>query len=330
MIASGPHHGVPMTQAQIAQHAQAQAAAAEMAKRRSRKPTDKAIPEGVEDAVIDPEPVALYNKLRAYERRLDATLARKRLDMTDSFPRYPKVRRTLRVWVTNTAEGQSWQVGNSTGDTFSLSANVEASYRVKIEGRLVDDEFSVPGEEEKLGDKSAEKAPAGSDGGPEAHNVAKPSTKPTPGAGAPRNKFSHFFKSMTVDFPAAKGDQTVEWKKPDRAQSSAANLPAAADFDEVTFKRGGDENMNITINLFRHEEPERFKLSSELAEIVDMEEASRHEVLTAIWEYVKLFGLQEDEEKRNFRCDEALKKVRPRHCIYTYNFYCPTTNRVNI
>jgi hypothetical protein len=91
MIASGPHHAAPMTQAQIAQQQQAQAHATEMAKRRSRKPTDKTMPEGVEDTVIDPEAVALYNNLRAYERRLDATLARKRLDMADNCSRYPKV-----------------------------------------------------------------------------------------------------------------------------------------------------------------------------------------------------------------------------------------------
>jgi SWI/SNF-related matrix-associated actin-dependent regulator of chromatin subfamily D len=88
---AGPHPPVPLTQAQMAQQQQAQAQANELAKRRSRKPTDKAIPEGVEDSTIDPDLVLLYNNLRAYERRLDATLARKRLDMIDNVSRYTKV-----------------------------------------------------------------------------------------------------------------------------------------------------------------------------------------------------------------------------------------------
>ena len=91
MMSAGPHPSVPLTQAQIAQQQQAQAQANELAKRRSRKPTDKAIPEGVEDTTIDPDVVLLYNNLRTYERRLDATLARKRLDMIDNVSRYTKV-----------------------------------------------------------------------------------------------------------------------------------------------------------------------------------------------------------------------------------------------
>lgn len=134
--------------------------------------------------------------------------------------------------------------------------------------------------------------------------------KATKATKAQKYRFSHFFKSLTVDFPANRkgGDQPVEWKKPERTGNSA-NLPASADFDELTFKRSGDENLNITINLFRHEDPERYALSPELQEVVDETEATRQEVVMAVWDYIKYFGLQEDEEKRNFRCDDILKKV---------------------
>lgn len=130
---------------------------------------------------------------------------------------------------------------------------------------------------------------------------------------APKYRFSHFFKALSVDFPnSRKGiDQVVEWKKPERAGPSSS-LPAAADFDELTFKRSGDENINITINLFRHEEPERYAVSQDLEDIVDLSEATRQEIVMGIWEYIKLMGLQEDEEKRNFRCDDLLRKVSSR------------------
>jgi SWI/SNF-related matrix-associated actin-dependent regulator of chromatin subfamily D len=62
-----------------------------MAKRRSRRPTDKTMPDGVDDAVVDADLVSLYSSLRDYERRLDATMARKRLDIIDNVNRYPKV-----------------------------------------------------------------------------------------------------------------------------------------------------------------------------------------------------------------------------------------------
>jgi SWI/SNF-related matrix-associated actin-dependent regulator of chromatin subfamily D len=55
----------------------------ERAKLRSRKPTDKNILEGVEDCIIG-DGVQRYREMRDVERRLDATMTRKRLDIQDA------------------------------------------------------------------------------------------------------------------------------------------------------------------------------------------------------------------------------------------------------
>ncbi|CAI4211770.1 unnamed protein product [Parascedosporium putredinis] len=266
MMSAGPHPSVPLTQAQIAQQQQAQAQANELAKRRSRKPTDKAMPEGIEDTTIDPELVALYSSLRAYERRLDATLARKRLDIIDNASRYLKHRRTLRLWISNTIQDQPWQSSDLNVDTFDFSNNLESTYTVRMEGRLLNDEFQ---------------------------------------------------QSLKY------GEGDDQWKKAERSTTSS-NLPHTTDFDEFTFKRNGDDNMNITINLARHDEPERFLLSPELAAVVDMDEATRQEAMMGIWEYIRYAGLQEDEEKRNFRCDDFLKRVINRGDIGHIPFWANT------
>lgn len=86
----GAHHAMPHAQAQMQQQVQAQQQASEMAKRRSRKPTDRTIPDGVEDAIIG-DGVQRYKQLRDFERRLDATMTRKRLDIVDSVSRNAKV-----------------------------------------------------------------------------------------------------------------------------------------------------------------------------------------------------------------------------------------------
>ncbi len=93
MISSGggPHHAIPVSQAQLQQQQAVQHMATEQAKRRSRKPTDKSVPEGVENVIIG-DGVQRYRDLRDLERRLDATMTRKRLDMVDSVSRNPKVR----------------------------------------------------------------------------------------------------------------------------------------------------------------------------------------------------------------------------------------------
>ncbi|KAH7134824.1 SWI/SNF complex protein [Dactylonectria estremocensis] len=303
MMSSGPHPSVPLTQAQLAQQQQAQAHASELAKRRSRRPTDKNMPEGVEDCIVDPEGVQRYKDLKDVERRLDATLTRKRLDIVDSANRASKRYKTLRIWISNTVEDQIWQSNGLNVDAFDFAPSMEASYRVKIEGRLLDDEDDKDAASANDSEDKAEQDSAG------------PSPQKAKMQAPQKHRFSHFFKALTVDFDRSRfrngAEQTVEWKKPDATARNPpnANLAAAADFDELTFKRNGDENTNITINLHRQESPETYQLSPELAEVVDMTEATQQEAVMGLWEYIKLLGLQEDEEKRNFRCDELLKKV---------------------
>jgi len=305
MASAAGTHSMPLTNAQIAQQQAAQHMATEQAKRRSRKPTDKTMPDGVEDAIIG-DGVQRYKDLREFERRLDATMTRKRLDLVDSINRNPKRYKTLRIWITNTTEDQPWQNNSLNMDGFDFDSNMESSYRVKIEGRLLDEDDEAD-PDDKQPDEPADPDRMDAD----APAPAKPKPKTAPAKGQ-KYRFSHFFKSLTVEFDRrARGgpEQTVEWKKPDRAANSVS-LPAAADFDELTFKRSGDVNTNITINLYRHEEPERFGLSPDLSDLIDMKEATRQEIVMGMWEYIKLMGLQEDEEKRNFRCDELLRRVR--------------------
>ena len=189
-------------------------------------------------------------------------------------------------------------------DAFDFSTNMDSSYRVKIEARLLDDE-----EEEVDSDDSEDEEETNGDAMDEDGKEEKKKKSKLP---AKQYKFSHFFKAMTVDFDRKSSkdgaDQSVEWKKPVVAPN-ATNLPNAADFDQLEFKRGGDENTNITINLVRDENPERFQLSPALAEILDTNEATRAEAVMGIWDYVRVMGLQEDDEKRQFDCDARLRAV---------------------
>ncbi|KAK3949409.1 SWI-SNF complex subunit [Pseudoneurospora amorphoporcata] len=309
MMSAGPaHHQLPMTQAQIQQESHRREAVNHLAKLRSRKPTDKTLPDGIEEILVGgPDLAVAYKKLRDFERRLDATMSRKRLDIVDSVSRNAKRYKTLRVWITNTVEDQYWQNNNFNVDSFDFPSNLESTYRVKIEGRLLDDEDETTKDDEEDGDKMDTSED-------NTNNTAtKSGAKPVPAKPGQRYRFSHFFKALTVDFdqPTASGRlpvDTVEWKKPERIPAGS-NLPASADFDELTFKRHGDENVNITINLYRHEDPERYELSLELSDVLDMSEATRQEAVAGLFEYIKLFKLQEDDEKRNFRCDELLQQL---------------------
>lgn len=179
--------------------------------------------------------------------------------------------KTLRIWITNTVEDQVWQGSGLNVDAFDFTPNTEASYRVKIEGLLLPDE-----------NNSEE------------------------GLSTIQQKFSDFFKAITVERTSlAHHEQILDWKKGENTAKSQPN----PSFDEFTFKRNGDETLNITIHLHRQEAPVRYELSPELAEVTDMRDATQQEAVMGMWEYIRHLGLQEDEEKRNFRCDELLKRV---------------------
>ncbi|CAK7202271.1 SWI/SNF and RSC complex subunit Ssr3 [Sporothrix eucalyptigena] len=335
-MAPGPHHHgapAPMPQQhhlpphQAHQQHQAAAAAAaaqqaqnnamEAAKRRSRKPTDKTMPDGVESVIVG-DGVQRYRDLRDFERRLDATMTRKRLDIVDSVQRHgPKRYKTLRIWISNTVENQLWQTGGAgvSVDSFDFSTNAEASYHVKIEGRLLDDDDdNEEGENKEDGDGAKPKEEASGDAMEMDGAAAKPKE--------PRYRFTQFFRAMSAEYitkksrtaaqnngePDSTTPRPVEWKRPEQRPPNAPPAPVP-EFDELTFKRPGDDNVNIIINLYRYEEPERFELDEILADIVDMTEATRAEAVMGLFEYIRLQNLQEDEEKRNFRCDDLLRKL---------------------
>ena len=185
---------------------------------------------------------------------------------------------------------------------------------MKIQGKLLDEEDDglSASDSEKDDEEDGDPNPDSMDHDGATVNGMSTGKPATPGA-PPRTKLSHFFKSITIEFDRAKfigpdGLNQIEWKKP-MIPPHTATLPPSADFDQLEFERKSDENINCTINLVRDENPERFRLSKQLAEVLDMQEDDRAGVVMGLWEYVKAMGLQEDEERRGIRCDDRLRAV---------------------
>ncbi|KAJ9615118.1 SWI/SNF and RSC complex subunit Ssr3 [Cladophialophora chaetospira] len=302
-------HAAQQAQAQMMQQQAQQRNAAiehQLAQRRARKPTDRNIPDGLEDVVIG-DGVDQYRKLREAEKRLDHLMARKRLEIHDNFSKNVKRQKTMRIWISNTASGQPWQA-NPDEEGFTFDSGGDPTYRVKIQGRLLeyDDDDILHSDSEGEEDREKEDQDQEmTDDNPKSRPSKRHSLK------EPSKKLTHFFKAMNVEFdnpknlntgPNGDPNQTVTWKK-------GANASQSGDFDTIEFERKADENVNITICLTRDEQPERFRLSKALAETLDMEEADRAEVVMGIWDYVRAMGLQEDEERRSIQCDDSLKRI---------------------
>lgn len=289
----------------------------EAALRRSRKPTDKNLPDGIEGIVIG-EGVQQYKSLRELEKRLDAAVVRKRLDIQDSVSKTVKKYRTMRIWISNTVENQPWQNDAAGLNGMSAPGATPGSgrYKVRIEGRLLKDGSDPTEPEESEEDNSGE---TGVDDPAKKDENASSGNKLS-GHKRTKQRFSHFFKSITVDFDKpslAKPEEfkPIVWNKP-QLPPNTVSLPPSADFDSLQFSRSSQENLNVTVSLVRDETPERYKLSKELADLLDVDEEDRSGIVLGIWDYIRALELHGDEEKRVVRCDDRLRTIFGREQMY--------------
>ncbi|KAF2258164.1 SWI-SNF complex subunit [Lojkania enalia] len=293
-------------------HLQAQQRAEQERREKMRRiamnPTDKNIPDGVEEVCIG-DGVARYKQLRDVERTLDATMMRKKLEISDSV-HHSRARRygTMRIWISNTAENQPWQSSGMDVEAFDFESGTSATYRVKIQGRLIDD-----GDDLGLGDEDEEqKHPDVMEEDGTEQKEKEPASK--------LKVFSQCFSSIIIDFDRAKSLQPdnftqIEWKRPEAANPGSKE----ANFSQLEFERKGDENINITVNLQRLHVPDRYRLSKPLAELLDTDEEDRAGVMMGIWEYARSHHLQQEDDERKFTCDAKLRAI-----FNTDNFYFPS------
>jgi len=113
----GPHPGPPIQSGGINKSA-----------KKKKKLADKILPQKVRELV--PESQA-YMDLLAFERKLDSTIMRKRLDIQEALKRPMKQKRKLRIFISNTTfpakEGEG-EEGSTTG------------WELRVEGRLLDED----------------------------------------------------------------------------------------------------------------------------------------------------------------------------------------------
>ena len=102
--------------------------------KKKKKLADKMLPQKVRELV--PESQA-YMDLLSFERKLDSTIMRKRLDIQEALKRPMKQKRKLRIFISNTAFPAK---ESESGDQ---SEATTASWELRVEGRLTDEDKKV-------------------------------------------------------------------------------------------------------------------------------------------------------------------------------------------
>ncbi|KAJ3090497.1 SWI SNF, matrix associated, actin dependent regulator of chromatin, sub d, member 1 [Quaeritorhiza haematococci] len=226
-----------------------------------KRPTDKALPKKIETYVPESK---LYMQLQEFEKRLDATIVRKRLDIQESLAKPMKTKRTLRVFLSNLSSDQYGSGGIE--DAGDMAAGKVPSWTLRIEGRLLDGSNSRKQQQ-----------------------------------GLP--KFSTLVKSVYVELqrdPALYPDGNfIEWHKD----------PNSGEFDGIEIKRKGDCDTPVKIFMQLDYTPEKYKLSPDLAKLLDIHTDTKANIVMAIWQYVKTHKLQDADDKRVISCDDQLARI---------------------
>ncbi|KAL9931962.1 hypothetical protein V8E36_009277 [Tilletia maclaganii] len=291
------------------------------AAKRSR-PTDRSLPATLRKSV--PES-AFYYDLQLLERKLDWTIARKRAEIADSINKPPRVKRTLRIFISNTCANQAFQSKSQTatdgaeaGPAGGASATADGevppvdapSWTLRIQGRLLEPPYRSRA------------------------NAALTTQAAASRIGASR--FSNLISSMTVEIQRDQNlypdsSNVVEWHRPvpqaaphistalTIGQPGQSGVPGASGATEPPFlatsepsldgfeiRRLGSQPVKVRIVLYLAHTPEQYSLAPELAELLDLRQATRPDVIQALWAYIRDRRLLDDKDRRKVRCDAKL------------------------
>ncbi|KAJ2548426.1 SWI/SNF and RSC complex subunit Ssr3 [Coemansia sp. RSA 1933] len=233
---------------------------------------ERSLPPKIENYIPESR---LFMQLQSLERKLDAKIVRKRLEVQEALGKPVYKKRILRIFVSNLAANQTGVAGGNDdtdaegkGPGAKLASAEPPSWTLRIEGRLVD----LPGTTLK--------------------------TRP------PAHKFSEFVNSMVVELerdPELYTDNVVQWRR----------AAAEGDVDGFEIKRRGDEDVRAKIVLDIRTATDRFKVNSPvLRELLDIRgPISKASFIMKLWQYIKLNGLQDSEDPDQIRCDAGLRQA---------------------
>ena len=238
--------------------------------KKKKRLADKILPQKVRELV--PESQA-YMDLLQFERKLDSTIMRKRLDIQEALKRPMKQKRKLRIFISNTSfpakEGEEGSV---------------ASWELRVEGRLIDEDKRV--EQNKTTKRKFSSF---------FKSLVIELDKDLYG---PDNHLVEWHRTPTT-------------QETDGFQVNNEILHKKVEFLMFSsqVKRPGDVTVRCTILLLLDYQPLQFKLDQRLARLLGVHTQTRPVIISALWQYIKTHKLQDQHEKEFVNCDPYLKQI---------------------
>ncbi|CAK5273926.1 unnamed protein product [Mycena citricolor] len=118
-------------------------------------------------------------------------------------------------------------------------------------------------------------------------------------------KFSTFIKRLVIELDRDPNlypeGNIVEWPR----AAGAQNIPQ----DGFTIRRKGDVPTKVRVIIYLEHQPEQLRVIPELANILGIKEDSRIGITQSLWNYIKVQGLQDKEDRRLVRADDKLRHI---------------------
>lgn len=234
-----------------------------------RKITDKSVPNALAQLPEFAEDSQMYQSLLEMEKKLDWTMSRKKVEVQDALGRNPTTTRTLRLFLSHTVSGQLWQ----TGEAGVEGVNFETGQGIPAWS------LKVEGRLLELPNQRARDR-------------------------VPPRKFSTLIKRMIIELdrdPTLYPDgNVVEWPRGPTIQQP---------LDGFTVRRTGDQPTKVRLIIYLEQTPEQYKVAPDLGNILGIKEESRIGIIQAMWNYIKIHGLQDKTDRRRIRADDYLRPI---------------------
>jgi len=301
---------------------------------KKRKATGRELPEMLGKAVPESE---LYKNLQMLERRADAMLARKRVDVQAALGKTLHMRRTLRVWVYTTSGGQPRQTPEAREEP-RIALEVAAETPVE---RLYGQEGGLGGDSGAGGRGGAamEPAPArGPAGQGRGEGGGLPMAPSPPGGGAPGVKDADMWtlnvygQLLPVDQPGGNSGSSAAVEATELMLSSLlSRLEVRFEGDDspvagrsvawdgtayggeprkcFTTHNPGKPQGTATVLLWPNWQPAKYKVPEALARVIGTDLETKPRVVAKLWKYIQMLDLQSTSDPTKFLCDAQLEEV---------------------
>ncbi|KAI9189783.1 SWI/SNF and RSC complex subunit Ssr3 [Blastocladiella emersonii ATCC 22665] len=241
---------------------------------RKKKALERNLPKKVEQIVPESE---YYKRLQEAERKIDAVIQRKRLEIQDALAKPIKTRGTLRIFISNYAADQHLGAAE-------MAEGRVPNWTLRIEGRLIDVQSAT-------------------------------TTRSKSAAAPPPRKFTHFVKHIVVEVerdPHLYNESNiVEFLKPDKldAEFDGFEVKRRGDTDvavKITMRMDyGPDKFKVSDDLakviqFDVGGPNKVGLR---------QLRTKSQILLGVWQYIKHHNLLDADDKRIVNCDAHLKQI---------------------